>query len=121
MNVLYFMLKKLKSRKSCEKTPPNYLGYSEKRGNNSHRNLDMVFIKLKNMNNNITANSSIKNPCVKNEDPIKNTSEIIYVSLVNRQITFLKYSFEKFDQSPFVCSLTNLGLVRICESEFFIF
>jgi hypothetical protein len=81
----------------------------------------MVFIKLKNTTNNIAANSSIKNPCFKNEDLVKNSSEIIYVSLINRQISFIKYSFEKFDQSPFMCSLTNLGIVRVCESEFLIF
>jgi len=87
-------------------------------GNKQVRNLDMIFIKLDYTTKNIEANSSMKNPCFKNEDPITNTSEIVYVSLMNRQISALKYPFESFDKSSFVCSLTTMGFVRICESEF---
>ncbi len=92
--------------------------HEHRNGRKGAKKLDIVFLKLKNTTDNMEGNSSMKNPCFKNEDPITNASEIVYVSLMNRQISALKYPFESFENSSFVCSLTTMGFVRVCESEF---
>ena len=56
-------------------------------------------------------------PCFVNGDVFAtNLTDMIYMGIVDKQLTVNDYSFESFQNSKKVCSYTEMTTTRICEN-----
>ncbi len=80
---------------------------------------DLTFITLVKDKKYIGSNKdiSIKYPCYRN-DKIKESSQIVYLSMIENRLSTTLYPFKAFEESPTVCSLkNNQTSVKVCESK----
>ena len=60
---------------------------------------------------------SIKYPCFTN-NKIKESSQIVYLSMIENRLSTTLHPFKAFEESPTVCSLkNNRTSVKVCESK----